>query len=193
MSDPISIDIDPRGQKLMENLAGFPDEMQQAIVRGLDKGGNLLLGRITRARFTGQGPFPVSEHRLGVKTNRLRSSLRWVPATIEGTEVTAGMGSNVEYFGAHEFGFSGTVQVRSFTRRVSASQFSSKANQVDVSKIKGKQARAAALGTETVRAHSRVMNVPARAPMTTGITENAEIFSREITKELAAAWGALDQ
>lgn len=194
------IQIGPDGEALLQKLAGFPDEARQAIARGMGMGAALVVGKISRDRFTGQGPFQVSEHRLGVVSNRLRASLRWngtglpgrttggEPSKIEGDSITSSIGTNVNYLGVHEEGFHGTVQVKTFTRQVAATQFASTAAVIDLKKIKGKKARQAALGTETVRAHSRVMNIPARAPLSTGIGENMQTFSDQIGAALAKAW-----
>ncbi len=207
MSEVITITFDEEGKRLLAKLAAFPVEMRQAIARGMDKGLGLMLGQITRTRFTGQGPFPVGEHRLGVgksrpghQGNRLRNSLRWnatglpgntsggQPSQIAGDTISGQIGTNVEYMGSHEFGFSGSVTVRSFTRKVSPTQFTKAGTGVKLSKIKGKEAKQAALGTERVRSFSRQMNIPERAPLRTGIGENMPTLVQEITTALRAAW-----
>jgi hypothetical protein len=84
-----------------------------AIKRGMDRGVKYAEGQIIAKRLTGQGPFPPSEHRLGVRTGRLRASVRSTAAVIAGDIVTASIGSDVVYAPVHEFGFTGTVRGRS--------------------------------------------------------------------------------
>jgi phage gpG-like protein len=185
MPATIQITIPPESQAIITNLRRFPNELAGALKRGMDKGANIALGAIARERFTGQGPFPVPEHRLGVRTNRLRSSLRWASAQsiVEGDNitVTGSMGSNVEYFGIHEFGFSGEVKVKSFTRKVPPVRFGRLPA--------GPHAKRPS--TETVKAHTRRMNVPARAPLQTGLADHMQDFTDAIRVELDAALGRI--
>lgn len=188
----ITADFPPSTQAKLNGIELLPELILDAIRTGMDKGGQIMLGKITQERFTGQGPYPVEEGRLGVRTNRLRGGLRVTPAVIDGQKVTAGMGSNVRYFGVHERGFDGTVEVRQFTRQVSGSQFAKKENAISP-KLRGKKKRAEALGTETVKAHSRHMHMPARYPMGHGIADHVEDLTSAISQELAGLWAAMGQ
>ena len=49
---------------------------------------------------------------------------------------------------------------------------------------------AAALGKETVRAHTRWLGMPARAPMGHGIADHLPDFTREIGAEVDKLWNA---
>ena len=95
------------------------------------------------------------------------------------------MGSNVIYFGIHEYGFDGQVHVSSFTRHVSPSQFG---KAIPKSARKSKAKRRAALGTEAVRAHTRWMSMPARAPLGHGIADHVGDFTASIDSALRATW-----
>jgi hypothetical protein len=203
MSDQLSITFDARSQETIRYMQAMPQEMLKAIARGMDKGLALALGKITRERFTGKGPFPVGDRKLGVRSNRLRSSLRWnvtgqpgqpgsgEPSKINGQTVTGSMGSNVEYAGVHEYGFTGEVQVRSFRRQVSPTQFVKKGLGVlKGTKKLGKEAFKLALGMEGVRAHRRRMNVPERAPLRTGLADHGGTITQQISTALQAAWVA---
>lgn len=128
---------------LLQRARNLPAETLQALGKALTASGHTIVGNAVKDRFTGlKGPFPVSEHRLGatVQKPRLRLSITNTPPQIREGEsaVTMGFGSNVRYFGVHEFGFSGSVPVRAHQR----------------------------LG-RPVRAHSRFVKIPARAPMQT--------------------------
>lgn len=161
-----------------------------ALGRAMDSGAQEVLGRAVNNRFVGRGPFPVSQNRLGVVTNRLRKSMRTTLPQVNpaaGT-VSISMGSNVSYYAGHEFGFRGRVQVKQHTRRAIAGlsrNTSGKARDHDfvdskltrgqISKLKGVIARGRSSGGVTVRQHSRRMNIPARRPLG---TELAAISTR---------------
>lgn len=161
----VSIEITPSKdlQGLFQRAASLPQESLKAIARALAVSGEIIVGNSLENRFLGiSGPFPVSEHRLGRKTGRLRQSIfNTAPQIQEGSStVTMGFGSNVKYFFIHEFGFSGDVSVRAHSRK----------------------------NGQKVRAHSRFVNVEARAPMQTELRHprTAEVIltlaEREILK-----------
>lgn len=188
MSTTVVIQLGPDAAALLEKLKAYPREMQQAIRRGMDRANALVTRQMTRSRFTGKGPFPVSEGKLGVRTGRLRRSLLWAKATIDPAgNVTGAIGSNVEYMGVHEFGFSGEVQVRAHRR----SRFTAGGKQISIanaSKLRGKKKETLSASTHDVRGHSRRVNVPERAPVRRGISDGKATYADEITKALAAAW-----
>jgi len=166
-----SITIPPNLDAALRGLK--PDVMLTAIRRGMSRAAQLTAADITRQRLTGKGPFPVAAHQLGVRSGRLRKSLRATPAVISGMEVRTSIGSKVRYAAAHEFGFKGKVPVKSHQRTIK--------------KAFGVKLKAAS--THTVKAHQRVVNIPERAPIRTGIEENLPTFSNEITREVKAAFG----
>lgn len=157
-----------------------PNEaMRSALSLGMQK----LAFRAQNERFTGQGPFPVSARKLGNVSGRLKRELHAEPATISGRGYGGRIGAAVKYFGAHEVGFSGVVQVPEHRRDAytvkrraqsrtskTGKQFSVRANQYSV--LPG-----------SVRAHSRKMNVPARKPLRTAIEEHGpKILGESIRK-----------
>jgi phage gpG-like protein len=147
MSDiTIKIELPPESQALIKNFAALPDELPKAIKRGMDSALSVVRGRIQTNRLSGKGPYPPSEHRLGIVTQQLQRSLREEPAVIAGDTVTGAIGTPVIYGAVHEFGFSGTVRGRG-----------------------GKD---------------RKMNIPERAPVRTGISENADYIAGEIGAEI---------
>lgn len=153
-----------------------PNEgMRRAITRGAQK----LVLKAQKDRFTGQGPFPVAESRLGVVSGRLRRDLHAEEAVMSSTGYTVRMGATVEYFGAHERGFQGTVQVKQHVRYPRKSM---------VRMRKGKQVSIRLVDKSrpiSVRSHTRKMKVPARKPLATAITQHGgETFGAEISKEV---------
>ncbi len=129
------------------------------------------LGRAVRGRFTGRGPFPVTERRLGVVTNRLRRSLRATAPQVDEAEgrVSLSMGSNVKYFAPHEFGFRGQVQVRGHVRRFSAETgktYRGRLTKAAVSTARGR-IQAGRSNYANVRPHARRVNIPERRMLRT--------------------------
>ena len=147
--------------KLVKNLAG-----------AWHKAGQVVAGSAVKHRFTGKGAFPVSENRLGVRSGRLRRTIRATAPQVDPVRaaISITMGSDVKYFAIHEFGFEGKVQVRGHTRR----------NVAPLKTVRGKATKAsqrAAVArrksggkvSAQVRPHSRKVKVPARAPLGTEI------------------------
>ena len=142
---------------ILDMLAKAPASIMHVLVKACAAGSQLLLGRAVKERFTGKGPFPVSQRRLGVVTGLLRRSITHsVPEAGGSGEVVVKMGSNVRYFAVHEFGFAGSVRVRSHQRR-----------------------------GRFVKEHSRRMKIPAREPLQTAIREHgARMYSKAIANGL---------
>ncbi len=147
---------------LAATLKGLkPEAMRDAIARGMTHGAQIIVGMVTEERLTGKGPFPVSDHRLGVVTGRLRQSLRATPARVEGQSVIIGIGTPVEYARLHEFGWEGDVKVRAHERN-----------------------------GHTVREHERHVTIAERAPIRTGIKEHLGEMQTSITEEITKGWKA---
>lgn len=177
---------------LGEALRGLqPDVLLRAVTKGMDNAAPHVIADITKKRLTGKGPFPVADHKLGVKTGRLRQSLRATPAKVEGSEVVLSIGSAVKYAAVHEFGFAGTVQVKAHTRNLSrATKPKAKGK-----KGKGKRTSREKAGASTtepkasamtvkVKAHQRTVNIPERAPVRHGLADAYPILEEEIAKEI---------
>jgi phage gpG-like protein len=148
-----------------------PDVIRAALARGLDRGAMRLVGKITQDRLTGKGPFPVPQQRLGVRSGRLRQSVRASQAKANGDQVSVSIGSAVRYAALHEFGWSGVQPVR--------------AHQRTVRKIFG-QPLAQPL-TMTVRAHQRKVTIPERRPFRAGIESNVPALEAELERAVTQA------
>ena len=155
-------------------------DVLRGLRRTMDYENQLTVGHTKQARLTGKGPFPVSDGRLGVRTNRLRSSLRAAKARIVGSSVTSSIGSNVEYAAAHEFGFRGAVNVRAKARR-QRSRNVGKSGRLGV-----KDKSAVAFGFANVKAFTRQANIPARAPITHGIEDRKRDYERAMSQSIIA-------
>ena len=167
-------------------LKDAPARLLAPLARAWESGAKEVLGRAVNGRFMGKGPFPVSQHRLGIVSHRLRQSM-----VTTGLQVNAGtgtasvsMGSNVKYYRGHEFGYKGTVQVRGHTRKavVTAKNNRGKLTRKSINDLKvSKLVRGRRFGYSTVRPHGRKVNVPARRPLGTelaAVTTRATFYSK---------------
>jgi phage gpG-like protein len=152
----IKVDLPPESQALIRGFQKLPDEVPQAIKRGMDRALQIVRGRIQENRLSGIGPYPSGERRLGEVTGLLRGSVRAEPAVIQGNQVVGSIGTNVIYGRVHEFGMTIYPRVAKYL----------------VFKIAGK----------TIFAKRSV--IPERAPFRTGVTENVDFIAGEISGEI---------
>jgi hypothetical protein len=166
-------------------LRNGPARLVPALGRAFASGAQDVLGRAVKNRFRGKGPFPVSENRLGVDTNRLWKSLRTTPLQVDAGSGRASlsMGTNVNYFRGHEFGFRGRVQVKSHIRQAVAGISKGKRGAADRKLTRGQISqkknvilvRGRSSGGVQVRQHTRNVRIPRRRPLG---TELASIQTR---------------
>jgi hypothetical protein len=108
MSATITIQLSPSAIALTDKFRSMPQELPQAIKRGMTRGLLIVAGRIQERRLTGRGPFPVTEHRLGERTGQLKLRTHSTEATIQSTgeqaTVSGAIGSSVKYAAYQEFG-----------------------------------------------------------------------------------------
>jgi len=190
------ITVPPNLGKALEALK--PEELRRVIAKGMVRGTLLISRRIEKERFTGTGPFAVSLHRLGIgkgdnhgyRGGNARRSITASPqANIVGDAVQTSIGSNVSYVKAHEFGFKGRVNVKSYTRSASKLGVLNRKGQLSkksAEKLKGVLARRG-MNSITVRAHKAKINIPERAMIRTGIKEHIVTIYRETQRELTSA------
>lgn len=145
-----SRDVDDVRAALLRVSKG--DEVMRS---NLELGLMILTTQIQKERFTGKGPFPVSDKKLGVVSGRLRRDLHSEKVTIASGRYQGRIGSIVEYFGAHELGFNGTVNVPGHTRKAYTTR------------------RGYSVLEQSVRSHSRKVTIAKRAPLATGIEEHS--------------------
>lgn len=171
----LNIKITSNAKEAVKKLEAFPQKLKLAIVAEMNKQNQLAIGEITRNRLTGKGPFPVSEHRLGVVTARLRKSINASNAQITGDTVQSRIGTNVEYAGVHEFGFSGSIFVNSHTRRSHLRRI-------------GRRATRTRIAEAIVTGHGRNVDIPARAAIKTGLDDYEPTYGQGISDAITAAW-----
>lgn len=184
-SQTFEIVLPPETLALIERAKDTPNIMLAAIRRGMEESREPMVSAIRLERLSGVGPFPVSEHRLGQVTSHLRDSVNPSEVRQDGDVLSFSVGTNVEYAAVHEFGFSGQVNVSAHRRNRSVS--------VTVETIdkhgRSRRRTASSKVAGQVRAHTRRMVMPARAPFGHGAADNVGIITRAITRNLKAMWG----
>lgn len=174
----IQIGLTPEALALMKRVQDVP-ALMQVVAREVDLQMQLAVEHISEYRLRGQGPFPVSEHRLGVRSAKLWQSLRPSKAVISGDTVVATIGTNIRYAGAHEFGFSGTVTVGGHVRK-------RKVTREFLSKTGRAVRRRVRVADTIVGTHQRKMNIPERAPIRTGIEDCREQMQLGVSRAIIA-------
>lgn len=166
----VSIKITPPKDSRLATITDPAKKLFAPMVKAFHQGALEVMGVAVKTRFTGKGPFPVAERRLGVRSNLLRKSLRATAVQVQPNtgQAAISMGSNVSYFAPHEFGLRGKIQVAAHTRKTVADRRNSRGRitRKSASSLKAAKARGRA-NYANVRAHSRRVNIPARRPLGT--------------------------
>jgi phage gpG-like protein len=131
-------------------------------------------------------PFPPEMHILGIRTGHYAQSIRASKATISGTAIESSIGSNVIYAGVHEFGARIEHKARTGTARLRTDAHGNLLR-------RGNLATFARSGHKRVKevayeAGAHTLEIPARAPVTTGIEDRLDDYRSAISEACAAAW-----
>jgi hypothetical protein len=157
-------------------VSDLPSIVIPALVRAMAKMGQATISKAQTEHFTGRGPFPVSENKLGDRTGLLRRSLEASRPVVESNgRVSMSMGSQVKYFAIHEFGFSGTMSVAAASVRAFTHPNAFGRGEMSIA-------------AHTRKAHSKQVNMPARRPLGTAIEKYSlayleRFFTEELNKE----------
>jgi hypothetical protein len=170
----LTLTFSPEAVRTMAKFAAMPERLPRAIMAGLDAALEVGYQQALKTNFTGKGPFPVSEKRLGVRTGLLRTSFRRSPSRLEGAGITAAIGSKTKYWFSHEFGFDGQVSVAAHTRQTALNE---KGAPVRVRTAR-RSKKPHTFRTGNVSAHKRTLRIPERAPMRTGLTTQLPEMNR---------------
>jgi hypothetical protein len=95
--------------QLLERLRALPDAINSGLLRGITQLGIELQRRVQHDKLSGQV--------LRTRTGSLRSSIGLQVDQSDGA-VTASVFTDSRYAGAEEYGFTGTVSVRTSLRRI---------------------------------------------------------------------------
>lgn len=185
----VKITLSPEAIATAKKLEAMPGALPAAVASGVDKGNQFAIARIQRERLTGRGPFPPEEHRLGVRTNRLRGSLNATPAIIAGQVISASIGTNVKYAAIHEFG--GVIHKPARTAKV---RHRIKASGALMRNLKHSNLAMFAKKSHTRAREINVMipahdvHMPERAPIRTGLADSAKDYANAIGRAIKDAW-----
>jgi len=154
-----------------ERLRDITPRMKSAIAVAMDLENELTIGHIVEHRLTGEGPYPPEQGKLGVRTGRLRRSLRPSKARIVGDAIISAIGTNVKYAAIHEFG--------------------GKTPPHDIRpKEPGGALRFRAYGGIVFAAvvHHPGSNIPLRAPIRRGIQDRVANYTASISEAIVKSW-----
>lgn len=184
------IELTPEAARIVAGMQTLPARIVNYIAAAMDQENLATASHIQSEHLTGKGPFPVAEHKLGVRSGLLRESVTASKAAIEGGLIVSAIGSNVKYAKIHEFG--GIIhkparqqKIRHRTDR--RGNLLKRDNGLLIfAKAKHKNAREMAV---EIPAHD--VQMPERAPFRTGITECAGNYNRAISQHIMDAWKGL--
>jgi hypothetical protein len=189
MPEEKNIQLTPEALAILADLQS-PDWLLQEVAQAMDEQNQYVVSKIQQQRLTGRGPFPPEEHRLGVRTGRLRSAAWASPATVTGTSVACGIGDNVKYAAIHEFGgrivrkpFTGKVRLRTDAAGELLRQLTNPKLLVFAKKThkRAKEVQYQSAGY--------TIEMPERAPFRTEIGERLDDYGRAVSRAIVDAWG----
>ena len=192
MSTQVKIELTEQAQKIVVNLQTLPPRILNAIAGAMNEAAEVALTNVQQKHLTGTGPFPPSEHRLGVRSGFLREHASRNDATVSGNTVDSSIGDNMIYAALHEFG--GRVHHNARDTKVRL--------RTDARGNLMRQAAHAHLAIFAKSSHKRAVerdahigahdvDMPERAPFRTGIRESMPVYKQSISAGIVAAWANL--
>jgi len=189
------------------NLISFPDHLVTAIKRGLDSALEYGLGQALKKNFSGKGPFPPEQHRLGIGHRRrtatgtyvggrLRASFQRTPAhEVSPGMIAASVGSEVEYWPIHELGGKINRTVKAGFVRLRTTKQGELVRGVTGGAVFAKRygkGKAKYYTERAIREHkvgkAYTITMPKRAPMMTGLTNAAPRMSKLLGASIVEMW-----
>ncbi len=158
----LTVEINDRDMERARILAAkYPAELRAAMFKANRDSSSVLLRAIK---------LKVSGHALKVRTGNLRRGWAQImPRVADGDNAwVGGAGTNVEYDPYHEFGFSGTEQVKEHTRRSARTRLASAFGPNGKDKFSRRTSKA----THKVSAHSRAVNYAGRPHARPALSES---------------------
>lgn len=165
-----------------DTLVARLESVQPKILQSLEKTMNRVMAKLQAKVVTDK----LSGQVLRVQTGTLRRSIT-NEVTASSTGVTGMVGTNLEYAAYHEYGFSGTVNVREHLRRakVKAVYFTqgSRAGEINLAATKRKMK--AQEPTIKVRAHTRKVEYPEHSFLRSAMRDMQDEIMQEIRQAVA--------
>jgi hypothetical protein len=184
------IAISSNAQAVLAQVGAMPAAMAANIALAMDDQNQLTIGHAQVNFLTGPRP-----QKLGVASNRLRSSLNASKAKILGNTIESIIGTNVKYAGAHEHGVDKVVQVKSHTRgrydhsKLGAGSATLLSFDMKTGRIKkGRTVKRAQTSEIQVKAFKRHMKMPKRSFIAPSIEARQQDYSAAISAAILAAW-----
>jgi phage gpG-like protein len=192
MSNALKIELTQQAKDVLAGLQNLPALIAASIALAMDEQNELTIGHIQQAHLTGRGPFPVAEHKLGVRTNRLRGSVRASAATVAGNKVDSAIGSNVIYAAIHEFGGRIHHPAREVKVRLHTDARGNLVRQLGNSNL-ARFAKSTHKRFKEITSQGKAYDVdmPERAPFRTGIDECAPHYGKSISAAIVGEWNRL--
>lgn len=199
MPDQVTITLSPGLRDLMAK--GPAAIVHAAVAKALDRENELTVGATVRERMSFPRNTPATMEGLRVQTGHLRRTLRRSKAVVTPNGVISAIGSNVGYFGVHEFGFSGTQTVKQHERKLPTRYRLTTGQSVDHATAgrAGLLTRKGKLRTGlgeampdryvAVRSHERRVNIPARQMVQRTIRHRMHAYEDSIRREVVNAIG----
>ena len=192
MSEQITINLTPEAKKVVADLEDMPRWMMTAVAQGMDKANAVTVSHIQQHRLVGVGPFPVEEHRLGVRSARLYEALRASKATVNGTNVESAIGDSVKYAAIHEFG----GVIHHLARRGSVRLHTNRQGELLRQKKNPHLAVFAKSSHKLAKDVAYEMGeydvvMPERAPIRTGTEENLQQYGQMVSEAIQEAWDGM--
>lgn len=144
-------------------------QMQKAISDALLD----IVAVAQKERFTGKGPFPISEQRLGNISGRLKRDLHAEPAVKTANGYQGKIGSIMEYFGIHEFGFEGEVSVREHSRKAATLTKPGPFRDTAKGRLLSVRQKSLLFRAKTIKAHKRKLKIEARQPLRAALAQHS--------------------
>lgn len=183
----MEIPISTNAVEVLRQVQGFPTRMALAVARAMDRQNQRTIGYAQRTYLSGPRP-----GKLGVRTNRLRSSLSASAAVVSGNTITSTIGTNVAYAGVHEHGFDGEVTVRAHKRNIFRTHQTGGGAVFDMrtGRIKRTAKKQISLlqGQATVRSFKRKMKMPARPFLAPAVADNQLAYGTAVSRAIERAW-----
>lgn len=154
-----------RAEAFLSRLSASPERLAASMRAVLNRLSIRVQSVVKESKLTGQV--------LHVRSGTLRRSInRRLMEDSKG--FFAQVGTNVKYGAVHEYGFTGTVNVRAYVRRLYES--------AQVGKKKRK-----VTGSVLVKAHQRAVRIPERSYLRSTVREMMPYIRREIRQEALKA------
>lgn len=188
MSERVNIALTPEAVAVLEDVRMAPERIMPAVAKGMDQANLRAISYIQKEHLTGQGPFPVEEHKLGVRTGRLRGALWAAPTTVSGGQAESAIGDNVKYAAIHEFGGSIHHKARTGTARLRTDRAGNLLRQLNHPHLAifARGSHKSVRNVDYTAAEHEVV-MPERAPIRTGLQENLEEYVGIMSKAIVGA------